>query len=189
MKLKLLATLAFVPAVFGQTAGAPLKGMWDATATLGELTVPFHMEISSQGTTARASFFNGEDRFPSTAGHYENGKLHLEFNYYTATLDAEWKDGELVGTYDRPERGAQRSYVVHARPHVDLPQVSGAPNIDGTWELAVKCGKGEAAWYFLVHQKGSHIDTAILRGAPLFSASMMCLSSLLSECPNTTVFS
>ena len=162
MKLRLLATFAFVPALFGQSAG-PLKGMWDATATLDGLTVPFHMEISSQGTTARASFFNGEDRFPSTAGHYENGKLHLEFNYYTATLDAEMKDGELVGTYDRPERGAQRSYIIHARPHVDVPQVSGAPDIGGTWELAVKSSKGEAAWYFLVRQKGAHVDTAILR--------------------------
>ncbi len=159
MKLSLLATLGFVPALFGQS----LTGLWDATVTLNGFTVPFKMEISSQGTTARGSFFNGEDRFPSTAGRYENGKLHLEFNYYTATLDAEMHDGELVGTYDRPERGAQRSYVLHARPHVDLPQVSGAPNIDGSWELAVKSSKGEAAWYFLVRQKGAHIDAAILR--------------------------
>jgi len=159
MKLGLLVTLGFVPAVFGQS----LSGLWDATVTLNGFTVPFKMEISSQGTTARGSFFNGEDRFPSTAGRYENGKLHLEFNYYTATLDAELRNGELVGTYDRPERGAQRSYELHARPHVVLPEVSGAPNIDGAWELAVKSGKGEAAWYFLVRQKGAHIDTAILR--------------------------
>jgi hypothetical protein len=112
MKLSLLATLGFVPALFGQS----LTGVWDATVTLNGFTVPFKMEISSQGTTARGSFFNGEDRFPSTAGRYENGKLHLEFNYYTATLDAEMHDGELVGTYDRPERGAQlRSACASAR--------------------------------------------------------------------------
>src|SRR5580700_8344163 len=71
MKLGLLATLGFVPALFGQS----LAGLWDATVTLNGFSVPFRMEISSQGTTARGSFFNGEDRFPSTAGRFENDKL------------------------------------------------------------------------------------------------------------------
>jgi thiol-disulfide isomerase/thioredoxin len=155
----LLIALAAIPLVNGQN----LSGLWDSTVTLNGLTVPFRMEISSQGATARGSFFNGEDRFPSTLGRFENGKLHLEFNYYTATLDAELKDGALQGSYDRPERGAMRHYVFQARPHLDLPAAAGAPNIDGAWELAVKSGKGEQAWHYLVRQKGAHIDSSILR--------------------------
>ncbi len=158
-RLLLLSAIASAPLLPAQN----LSGLWDSTVTLNGLTVPFRMEISTQGNTARASFFNGDDRFPSTGGRYENGKLHLEFNYYTATLDAEWKDGVLTGSYDRPERGAQRHYLFTAKQHVDAAPAAGAPNIDGEWELAVKSGKGEAAWHYLVRQKGSHIDSSILR--------------------------
>ena len=161
MKLTLVAALSLVPAIFGQG----LSGRWDGTVTLSgsSLTVPFQMEIATQGSTARATFFNGDEKYPATAGKFENGKLHLEFNYYTAVLEADYKDGKLTGTYVRPERGAQRIYNFEAKPHAAEKVIAGAPDINGAWELAVKSPKHETAWHFLVRQKGSHVDASILR--------------------------
>ena len=43
MKLALLAALGTVPVLLGQS----LSSVWDATVTLGELTVPFRIELST----------------------------------------------------------------------------------------------------------------------------------------------
>ena len=77
----------------------PIAGRWDATIQINGVATPFPLEISGSGTNVAASFFNGEDRYVSTQGKFENGKLVLTWDYYAATLEATLKDGVLEGQY------------------------------------------------------------------------------------------
>jgi len=86
--------------------GQSLSGLWDATVTVKDQTIPFRIELSGN----QGWFFNGDERVVSTAGRIDAGSVHLEFEYYAGTLDAVWKDGRLEGTYARPS-GATESVL------------------------------------------------------------------------------
>src|SRR5689334_17484218 len=93
----LLAALLAASPLSAQT----LKGLWDATVQANGVEIPFRMELSTSGTTAKGSFFNGDAKVTSTSGKFEHGALALTFDYYAATLEATWKDGALDGKYIR----------------------------------------------------------------------------------------
>jgi len=163
MKLFLLAGL-LSPTLFAQS----LTGLWDATVVSGGVTVPFRMEFKSEGApgqaqTVQAWFFNGEDRFVSNSGRFENGKLSVHFDHIAAVLDATYKGGVLDGMYAGNGRTGKLPF--HAEPAKPQPAASAnAPNIDGEWEIQqVKSGKGESAWRFLVRQNGSDLSATVLR--------------------------
>ena len=157
--------LALAPLAFAQFGTQTIDGRWDATIQINGVATPFPLEISGSGTNATASFFNGDDRYPSTQGRFENGKLVLTWDYYAATLDATLKDGVLEGQYagTRRMKGpfAIRATRTTATKQTAVPAV--APSIDGLWEIPNKSGKGEAAWRFIAQQSGSRVAATILR--------------------------
>jgi len=152
----LLAALLAASPLSAQT----LKGLWDATVQVNGVEIPFRMELSTSGTTAKGSFFNGDAKVTSTSGKFEHGALALTFDYYAATLEATWKDGALDGKYIRPTA----TYAFHAKPFAPSPLLeSEVPNIAGLWEVGVNSSKGESAWRLIVRQSGPEISAAILR--------------------------
>jgi len=140
-----------------QAGTEPIAGRWDAMIQINGVETPFPLEISGSGTNVTASFFNGGDRYSSTQGRFENGKLVLYWDYYAATLDVTIKNGVLEGQYTGTRRmkgpfAIRATRAAAAKPTV----VSGlAPSIDGVWEIPNKSGKGELAWRFIVQQTGA----------------------------------
>jgi peroxiredoxin len=137
-----------------------LSGLWDATVEVKGLTIPFRMELSSQGTTATGSFFNGDEKLSSTGGRWEDGSLALNFDYYAARLEASLTDGVLRGKYNR----AGNVYPFQAKRFTPSPLTEAdVPSIAGLWEVGVESSKGESAWRFIVRQSGPEVTAAILR--------------------------
>jgi len=157
--------LALAPSAFAQSVTQPIAGLWDATIQINGVATPFPLEISGSGTKVTASFFNGDERYPSTQGRFENGKLVLYWDYYAATLDATLKDGVLEGQYAGTRRmkgpfAIRATRAVLAKPAAVSVLV---PTIDGLWEIPNKSGKGELAWRFVVQQSGPKASATILR--------------------------
>jgi thiol-disulfide isomerase/thioredoxin len=157
MRITLLAAFSVVvPALWAQSLG----GEWDATVHASGVDVPCRFVISGEGSNVQGTFFNDEELYRSTSGKFEGGSLTLIFDYTTSKLEAAMKDGALDGTY----HSTRGNYGFHAVRHMaSLPASSNAPSIDGGWEIALKSGKGEDAWQFLVRQKGPEIKASILR--------------------------
>jgi len=155
--------LALAPLALAQSQ--PIAGRWDATIQINGVATPFPLEISGSGTNVTASFFNGDDRYASTQGRFENGKLVLTWDYYAATLEATLKDGVLEGQYAGTRR-MQGPFAIRAtRVPVAKPAAVSVmvPSIDGLWEIPNKSGKGELAWRFVVQQSGPKAAATILR--------------------------
>src|SRR5579862_209129 len=137
--------LALAPAILAQQ---PISGRWDATIQINGVETPFPLEISGSGADVTASFFNGDDRYASTQGRFENGKLVLYWDYYAATLDATLKDGVLEGQYAGTRR-MKGPFAIRATRAAAAKPTAGSglvPSIDGVWEIPNKSGKGELAW-------------------------------------------
>jgi len=155
--------LAWVLAARAQTATPPIAGQWDATIQINGVATPFPLEISGSGSNVTAFLFNGDDRYPSTEGRFENGKLVLKWDYYASTLEATLKDSVLEGQYAGTRR-MKGPFAVRATRAVPGPaRIDAAPTIDGLWEIPNKSGKGELAWRFIVQQSGVTVYATILR--------------------------
>lgn len=151
-------------AAMAQSANPSIAGRWDATIQINGIETPFPLEISGSGANVSASLFNGDDRYPSTQGRFENGELSLKWDYYEATLEATLKDGVLEGQYAGTRR-MKGPFAIRAVRSAASNSVASAsvPNIDGLWEIPNKSGKGESAWRFVVQQSGSRAAATILR--------------------------
>ena len=137
-----------------------LTGRWQATAEVGGAQIPFRLDLVRTGDAVTASFFDG--RRPtnrSSRGQYKDGRLHLDFASYAATLDATVKDGALDGAYV----AHGRSIPVHAVRGAAPAPLRAGPDIHGEWIVPLKSPKGEAAWRLIVHQTGGLTEAAILR--------------------------
>src|SRR5579863_854429 len=155
--------LALVPAAMAQSGSASIAGKWDATIQINGVDTPFPLEITGSGANVTGSFFNGDDRYASTKGKFENGKLELTWDYYAATLSATLKDGALDGQYAGTRR-MKGPFAIHAkRSAAEAPAATNAPSIAGLWEIPNKSGKGEQAWRFIVQQNGGKAAATILR--------------------------
>src|SRR5258708_1214820 len=144
--------LALAPVAMAQS----LNGLWDATVVVNGLEIPFKMDFADGGV----SFFNGDEKVTSTSGHFEDGKLVLNYDHYGTKLTATLKDGVLEGHYGKEGR----QYPFKAKPSTPPAAVKGdIPVIDGSWEIQVKSPKGESAWRFIVRQSGPDVSAAILR--------------------------
>lgn len=147
-----------------QAADPAIAGRWDATIQINGVETPFPLEISGSGANVTAFFFNGENRYPSTEGRFESGKLWLKWAYYGATLEATLHDGVLEGQYAGTRRMKGPFAIRATRPAQAEPKrVSAVPEIGGVWEIPNKSGKGELAWRFIVQQHGEKADATILR--------------------------
>ena len=154
--------LAGARAASGQTDARSLAGRWDATVTVNGVEVPFTFEISSTSDGPRGTFFNGTRRITSTRGSLENQALVFEYGQYAATLKASVVDGTLTGDYVRGTRAPYPFKAVRAAKTAKR-ETTAAPSIAGTWILAAAGNKGEAAWRFVVDQKGGDVSATILR--------------------------
>ncbi len=137
-----------------QAGAQPIAGRWDATIQINGVETPFPLEISGSGTNVTASLFNGTDRYVSTQGQFEQGKLVVKWDYYAATLEATLKDGVLVGQYAGTRR-MKGPFAIRATRGAAAKSATAsvtAPNINGVWEIPNKSGKGELAWRFVVQQ-------------------------------------
>jgi thiol-disulfide isomerase/thioredoxin len=136
-------------------------GLWDARVVVNGVEVPFRFEIAGDGPRVTGTFFNGDDRIPSTTGTFENGVLTLSYDEYGTKLDATLKDGRLEGQYLRGTRGGPLAF--EANRFTPAPPVDGTPAIAGLWNVQVKSSKGESAWQLIVRQSGAEVSAAILR--------------------------
>lgn len=125
------------------------------------LTVPFRIELTSSGTGATGSFFNGDDRVTSSAGTFQDRVLRLQYDYLATHLDATLQDdGTLAGDYGRDGR----LYPFHARRFAPSTLSSDdVPAIAGLWQVGVNSPKGESAWRLIIRQSGPEVSAAILR--------------------------
>jgi thiol-disulfide isomerase/thioredoxin len=146
-----------------------LAGKWDGTVTVSAnnsgvivpVEVPFPFEIANDGGKLKASFLNGALRIASTASTVTGDKVIFTFGQYGTTLDTTVKDGVLSGTYIRPKgRGAPLPFKASKSAAIAAAK---APSIDGVWITQARSNKGEAAWRFIVDQKGAQVTATILR--------------------------
>ena len=144
-------------ALAASTLAQSITGRWDATIQINGVETPFPLEISGSGANVTASFFNGDDRYASTQGRFENGKLILTWDYYAATLEATLKDGVLEGRYAGTRRMKGPFAIRATRAAASKPTAlsESVPAIDGLWEIPNKSGKGESAWRFVVQQSSA----------------------------------
>src|SRR5450755_3482368 len=152
--------LAIGPAALGES----LTGRWDATVEVNGLEIPFRLDFSGDGSNLKGWFFNGDERDPSTSGHFENGSLLLRWDDYAAQLEASFHDGLLEGKYEKAGTNGRVTYPFHAKrfipPAASDPNV---PSIAGIWVIPTNSPKGESAWRFIVRQSGAEVSAAILR--------------------------
>ncbi|MET0791182.1 MAG: TlpA disulfide reductase family protein [Polyangiaceae bacterium] len=157
----ILAMLLVAQGSLAAPSSRPPSGLWDAGVVVNGVIVPFRFELSTQEASASGAFFNGTERVRSTSGQFDGSSLSLKFDHYASTLQATWSNGALVGSYGR---GGKVPYPFQAVPHTASPaSPSNVPSIAGDWEIAVKSGKGEAAWRFFVRQSGAEASASILR--------------------------
>lgn len=159
-----LFALALAATVSAQSGDPRIVGRWNAIIQINGAETPFPLEVSGAGATVTASFFNGDDPYPSTEGRFESGKLTLKWDYYAATLEATLQDGVLIGQY-AGTRIMKGPFPIRAtRAAANEPKRSDmVPNVDGLWEIPNKSGKGESAWRFIVQQSGAKAVATILR--------------------------
>lgn len=160
MKFLALSALALAPLGIAQS----LAGLWDANVTVRNLEVPFRFEIAGDRANVSGTFFNGDARFTSSSGSYENGNLLITWDYTASRLEATVYDGVIDGKYYRNGRDAKSVYAFHAKRFAPSPLASeNIPSIAGLWVIPTKTDKGESAWQFVVRQSGPEVTAAILR--------------------------
>jgi thiol-disulfide isomerase/thioredoxin len=139
-----------------------LTGLWQGTVQASDQQVPFKFEIQGDGSSIKASFFNGEERFTSTSGQLSGDSLTLNWEYFASKLEAKVSNGALDGTYYRARSSPAAFHAVRFKaPEITKGKV---PSINGLWVLEnVKSSKGESAWNLIVKQKGAEVAAAILR--------------------------
>jgi thiol-disulfide isomerase/thioredoxin len=139
-----------------------INGLWDATVVVNGVEVPFRLELSASGATAKGSFFNGDDRVTSTSGTFDHGSLLLSYPEYGSKLEAKLNDNQLEGQYSRGTRGAP--YAFHAKRFTPADAGNAKiPSIAGQWNVQVASSKGESAWRLIVRQSGAEASAVILR--------------------------
>jgi thiol-disulfide isomerase/thioredoxin len=158
--------LAMPVAAAAADAAAPVAGVWQATADIKGVEIPFRLAIEGEGEAVRAHFFDGPRATNSASeGSLVGDHLHLVFPSYSATIEATVTGGVLDGAYATPTRSIP-IHAVKAAPAT--PAAGPAPAIAGEWIIPLpsdpqRPGKGEAAWRLIIKQTGDHADAAILR--------------------------
>jgi thiol-disulfide isomerase/thioredoxin len=157
MKRAAMFTLFAAPVLMAES----IAGLWQGTVTVDGAEVPFRFELAGDAANVKGTFFNGDERFTSTAGSFANNLLNLKWEYFAATLEAKIDGDNLDGTYSRAR---SKPIAFHAHKGIAKTAAAKAPSIDGQWVIeGVDSHKGEQAWHLIVKQKGSEVQAAILR--------------------------
>jgi len=165
-KTTLSLLLALAPWASAQSNAAnSAAGRYDATIHVGNLDIPFRFELTGKAPGVQGVFFNGEEKMASSGGQLVNGALNLRWDYLQAKFEGTWKDGVIDGQYIGPAGPGDRgAHAFHATRWKGTPPADpNAPSIAGLWIIPNNSPKGEAAWRFIVQQKGSEVSAAILR--------------------------
>jgi len=172
----LAATLA-PSTIFAQTPSTTdVVGTWQGFATVRDtVQVPITIRISGSGTNLQAVFLNGPanhpDATPASSVTFDGTNLVASFDYFARKLDATLAEGKLSGTYGAVHIGAKTTAptpfsTTRVAKAADPAAAPNAPDINGSWEIATKSSKGEAAWEFRVDPatgKSPVIKTVIQR--------------------------
>jgi len=154
--------VAFAPVGWAAPTSDSMEGLWDATVTVGNNSIPFRMGLSGSGPDVKGWFFNGDEKEISTSGNFADGTLVLNFDSYASVLRATVKDRVLDGQYT--QRG--KVFPIHAVPAPEHPAAEKpGPDIHGVWYLenVSSTKKDEKAWSLVVRQHGADVSAAILR--------------------------
>jgi peroxiredoxin len=159
---------ALCAADLGAQASAPEpQGRWDAILTLGQVEIPFRLDVSGSGAQLVGTLYNGDLPQTTTSASFDGGTLTLNFDQYPVRIVAHLAGGLLSGTIDG-RFGTEHSaggVALTATRHVDALETNDAstPSINGTWEIEHESPKGEKAWRFVVRQQGASVTASILR--------------------------
>jgi hypothetical protein len=88
MRFAAIAVLA-APVVLAQS----LAGTWQATVKVNGLEIPFRMEFQGSAAAPVGVFFNGDERFPSTAATFSNGSLLMSWDYLGGRIESTFANG------------------------------------------------------------------------------------------------
>lgn len=157
--------LALSPLATAQSSDGPtMAGLWDATLEINNVSTPFRLELTGTNDRLTGTLFNGEERYPSTSGSFQDGKLLLEWDYYASRIEATLTGGRLTGQYAGTRRmtGPFGFAAVRAAPAHEV-SASDVPDIGGVWWMPTDSSKGEKSWRFVVDQDGVRLSAAILR--------------------------
>ena len=159
--------LAFTASAGAALAADPIDGRWDASLLNNGPAVPFRLDISGEGPTLKATFYDGFRPYDgTTSATFQDGKLILKAEHYLTTITATLKEGDLTGDTVLQGPGYALKYDFHAVRHVEpAAAVENAPSIAGSWEIPLDSpsSKGEKAFRFIVQQNGADVAASILR--------------------------
>ncbi|HTM04141.1 MAG TPA: TlpA disulfide reductase family protein [Vicinamibacterales bacterium] len=162
MKYKSILVLVALAAVAFCSRRVSLAGDWDATIVdLAKAEVPFRFVIGGTTDAPTGTFVNGEERMPSTGGHFEDGQLTINFDQYGSKIIARLNGDMLEGEYNRGTRGP--AYPFTATRAIARPKDPHPPSIAGEWKIPTPEEKYEHAWTFIVRQSGGDVSAAIQR--------------------------
>ncbi len=123
----------------------------DAALTAKDGTVnPFRLDLSGSGAAVKGTLYDGFHAYDgTTSATYADGKLTLTIEHYLTTINAQLKDGQLVGDVSSQGRGQSQQFGFQAVRHVNGTEAAAAsaPNIAGSWvvPLPTASAKGEKA--------------------------------------------
>lgn len=139
-------------------APSTIVGTWQGFATVrGTQQVPLTISISGSDANLKAAFLNGPaahpDQTPASSVTFDGSHLVASFDYFARKLDATLTGGSLTGTYGSvnptARGGSSTPFTLTRVAKLADPAASpNAPDISGSWEIATKSAKGEAAWEF-----------------------------------------
>ena len=147
-------------------AADSINGRWDAVLTRNGTDIPFRLDIKGSGDNLQGVFYDGFRPYDgTTSASFKDGKLTLNIEHYLTTINATLKDGQLDGTAAAQNREQSAQYGFHAVRHVDTATANDAPNIAGTYVIALDTpsSKGEKAFRLIVQQQGAEVAASILR--------------------------
>ena len=151
-----LSLFHLTTAITAQTVSPKLAtGIWQGIAKIRDTEIPITIRISGTGSKLEAAFLNGPinnpDVSPASSVTLDGTHLVASFDYFARTLDATITGDSLTGTYGATHPGARAAAPTTftakriAKPSDPVAEPN-APNISGSWEIATKSTKGEAAW-------------------------------------------
>lgn len=151
-------------------AGENLEGRWDAQLVRKDVTIPFRLDIAGEGEKLQATLYDGFRPYEkTTAGSFKDGKLLLDIEHYQTKINAQLKDGKLVGDVVAQNRGNRSEFAFVASRHDPKSDARAAavvaPAIGGIWEIPLPApsSKGEKAFRLNVDQRGAEVAASILR--------------------------
>ena len=143
----------------------PPSGRWEVTIQVGDLKVPFSLQLDLNPDGVSGTFVNGNERVSSTQGTLRDGTLRLEFRQYGTALEAKLGKDQLKGTYGGTQFG---SYAVEGSVYCTCAAVGEAgPDISGDWQLTELNAPVPESAQLLVRRKGD--DTLVHLFHPLDS--------------------